>query len=538
MLAEWIKNHRGRLINAYIAQCSEAEATSEAEAAAAQAGSRIEVLTRFVVAPVITLMIRVLRGENPWTPGIQKIVRNALKFHKISVLESLRGVQTIHRIIRACIQKTADTDRPAEAQVASLVQQVTWLRQLADFEAQAVDAVIQVQEELPDPCIEESNHKAPGQAHELERYHELYTTMPEGMALHKIVYAESANLNEVAEPTPVDYIVLDANPAYEDIWGMRQVPVLIGQKASDVYNRDNIPYLEIYAEVAMSGNPTTFEITDRLLGTTFQVSVFSPAKGQFATLVKDITQRKRLEEKQQKLIAVLENSADFIGLVTFEGQSFYVNAAGRKMLGLEGNGQFVHTAFFEYFKPEDMPYIRQHVLPTVVEQGQWEGKLNFRNVDCETDIPAYCNIFVVRDTHNQTHPPLGLGIVGHNLDKHQRMEVTRRVVAIPEIGAEVPIGPLACNLETVDAKASKQTKVLTQAFLSGSQEQKAACASPIVVLDISSLETALEALVALEAQTTLSPAMTEALKKLGIDVDLPKMQSQGRCDDKRQTKQT
>jgi PAS domain-containing protein len=345
--------------------------------------------------------------------------------------------------------------------------------------------------------------------------------VPEGIALHEIIYAES---------TPVDYVVLDANPTYEDTWGMRQVPVSVGQKASDVYKGSDIPYLEIYAEVAMSGNPTAFEITDRLLGTTFYVSVFSPTQGQFATLVRDITQRKRMEEKQQKLIAVLENSDDFIGLVTFEGQSFYVNAAGRKMLGMEGNGQFVHTAFFEYFKPEDLPHIRQQVLPTVVEEGEWEGRLNFRDVASGIDIPVYCNIFVVKDTNNQTDPPLGLGIIGRSMDKHRRMvsihETDTNVAPVSKVPL-IPVAPLVGSLEATTVKTSEQTKALAQALLAGIREQQATCASKLVVLDIAGLETTLEALAALGTQTTLSHAMTEALEKLGIDVDPLKTQSQG-----------
>ncbi len=525
MLAEWIKNRRGRLINAYIAQSSGTKNELEERVTEERVSARTEALTRFVAAPMIALLIRVLQGKDEWVLGIQKIAQNALNLHEIPILESLRGVQTIHRIIRKHIQDAADrahpADRalPAEVQTDLPTQQVTWLSQLADLEAKAAYAIAQIQEENHSQCTNEFSRSASERCRELERYHNLYARVPEGIALHEIIYAES---------TAVDYVVLDTNPAYEDIWGMRQVPVSIGQKASDVYNRGNIPYLEIYAEVAMSGNPTAFEITDRLLGTTFYVSVFSPTKGQFATLVRDITQRKRMEEKHQKLIAVLENSDDFIGLVTFEGQSFYVNAAGRKMLGLEGDGRFVHTAFFEYFRQEDMPYIRQQVLPTVVEEGEWEGQLNFRDMACGMDIPVYCNIFVVKDTNNQTKPPLGLGIMGRSIDKYRRMTSTYEIDTDVALKVPlIPVAPLGGDLEASAVETSEQTKVLTQALLAGIREQQATRASRLVVLDIAALETTLEALAALQTQTTLSHAMTEALKKLGIDVDPPKTQSQG-----------
>jgi PAS domain-containing protein len=529
MLAEWIKKYRGRLISAYITRCSEAEVDSEIRK---RTDARVEALTRFVVAPIIALLTRALQDEEDWASGIRKIALSAQKARGLSILESMRSIQILHQIIRMRIQAAWETEM-ALREVASPAQQIAWISQLVDLEAQATYTLAAY---CTTSHIREEGlgQRMKGQGAS-KQYFKLYQTMPEGIALHRVIYADSANpadsanLHEVdgmMELIPIDYVVVDANPAYEDIWGMRQVPISIGQKASDVYNIGDIPYLETYAEVAMSGNPTSFEITDELWGTTFQVSVFSPSKGQFATVVRDITQRKRREQKQQKLIAVLENSSDFIGLITFEGQSFYVNAAGRKMLGLEGQGQFVHTAFFEYFKPEDVPYLRQHVLPEVVEQGQWEGKLNFRDAKREIDIPVYCNIFVVKDIDSRTKPPLGLGVMGRSIDKHQRIE-SLRLESIHEIGAgdgsvsKVPIIPLVGNLEAT------QTEALTQAVLAGIREQKTdpSCASKIVVLDVPGLEAILEAQTTVALTSKLSHTMAKALKELGIDVDARETQS-------------
>jgi predicted amino acid-binding ACT domain protein len=166
-----------------------------------------------------------------------------------------------------------------------------------------------------------------------------------------------------------------------------------------------------------------------------------------------------------------------------------------------------------------------------VEQGQWEGQLNFRDAKRGIDIPVYCNIFVVKDINSQTKPPLGLGIVGRSIEKHQAMASLRRLTtSFRESDAGdasaskvpvIPIMPLVGNLEAT------QTEALPQAILAGIREQKtnATCVSKIVVLDVTGLEAILEAQTTVALTSKLSHTMAKALKELGIDVDVHEMQS-------------
>ena len=51
-----------------------------------------------------------------------------------------------------------------------------------------------------------------------------------------------------------------------------------------------------YGEVALSGQPTNFEFFSQDLNRYLDVNVFSPEKGKFAVIFRDITERKRAEE--------------------------------------------------------------------------------------------------------------------------------------------------------------------------------------------------------------------------------------------------
>lgn len=124
-----------------------------------------------------------------------------------------------------------------------------------------------------------------------KRYRKLYSSMNEGLAVHEIIY-DDTNI-------PIDYEIIDVNKAYEEILGIKKKEIQ-GKKASEIYGTGKPPYIEIYSEVAETGNPAHFETYFEPLDKYFNISVFSPSKGTFATVFEDITSRKKAEEKIKK----------------------------------------------------------------------------------------------------------------------------------------------------------------------------------------------------------------------------------------------
>ncbi|MGB9980521.1 PAS domain S-box protein [Methanobacterium sp.] len=119
-----------------------------------------------------------------------------------------------------------------------------------------------------------------------------FDNMLEGVAIHEVIYD---SFNEA-----VDYIIIDVNPAYEDITGFKKENVL-GKKASTIYNKDTPPYIEIYSKVAMTGEPEHFEAYFEPMDKYFQIVVTSPEKGKFATFFEDISEYKTTEKKLKKV---------------------------------------------------------------------------------------------------------------------------------------------------------------------------------------------------------------------------------------------
>lgn len=123
-----------------------------------------------------------------------------------------------------------------------------------------------------------------------KKYRSLIASMNEGLALHKVVY-DTAN-------QAIDYEIIEVNTAFERQTGISN-EVVKNKLASVVYNVSPAPYLDQYAEVAQTGKPIQFETYFPPLDKHFDISVFSPEKGWFATIFSDITNRKKTDEKIQ-----------------------------------------------------------------------------------------------------------------------------------------------------------------------------------------------------------------------------------------------
>jgi|GEM_PF-4073661 len=112
------------------------------------------------------------------------------------------------------------------------------------------------------------------------RYRAVYNYMNEGLCSHEIVYDESGNA--------VDYRITDVNPMYESIVHILKDDA-IGKLASELYKADEPPFLQVYSEVAKTGQPAAFETHFMPMDRYFRISVFSPGKDRFVTIFSDIT---------------------------------------------------------------------------------------------------------------------------------------------------------------------------------------------------------------------------------------------------------
>jgi len=158
------------------------------------------------------------------------------------------------------------------------------------------------------------------------RFHSLYNTMAEGVALHRLL--------RDAEGRPVDYLILEANPAFETHTGLA-VDAVTGKRASKVYGA--ALFLDACAEVATTGGAVRFETYVEPFDKFFAVSVVSPAQDEFATIFADISEHVRMEEELRqtsaRFEAIIEASPIPMGVYNDRSEVTYLNSAFSQTFG-------------------------------------------------------------------------------------------------------------------------------------------------------------------------------------------------------------
>ena len=127
-----------------------------------------------------------------------------------------------------------------------------------------------------------------------KRYRELFNNPLTGFALHEITTDNAGN--------PVDYVFLAANNAFERFTELK-VEDIIGKRVTEVLpGIDESDFIEKYGNVALNGEPVSFEQYSPPLDKYFDIVAFSPQKGQFATFFTDITKRRKAEDQIKNLL--------------------------------------------------------------------------------------------------------------------------------------------------------------------------------------------------------------------------------------------
>ncbi len=125
-----------------------------------------------------------------------------------------------------------------------------------------------------------------------ERYRSLFSGMTEGFALHEIILDENGK--------PYDYRFIDINPAFERLTGLVREDV-VGKTHNEVLPDNSTSWVEIYGNIALTGEPVQFDNYSEALGKHYEVFAYRPAPLQFATVFMDVTDRKLQAEKIAKL---------------------------------------------------------------------------------------------------------------------------------------------------------------------------------------------------------------------------------------------
>jgi len=119
----------------------------------------------------------------------------------------------------------------------------------------------------------------------------------------------------------------------------------------------------------------------------------------FVMVLRDISERKAAEKalrnshadleslvevrtrEVRNLAAIIEATINFVGMADLQGHIFYVNPAGREMVGLTQDSSLETLNFENFHSPETCQLLTETIFPQILEQGVFETDCEFIDQD-------------------------------------------------------------------------------------------------------------------------------------------------------------
>nr|WP_294944448.1 PAS domain-containing sensor histidine kinase [uncultured Mucilaginibacter sp.] len=143
----------------------------------------------------------------------------------------------------------------------------------------------------------------------------------------------------------------------------------------------------------------------------------------FAGTALDITEEVKDKDEKRRLFTLVEHSSDFVSLSDMDSNVYYVNAAGREMLGLDAY-EPIFLQGTEFIMPGEVARVRNSIYKNLLKDGRWSGEVMYRHFKTGEAIPVYGTAVMIYDPI--TGKPQGRAAVSRDL----RREIADRQALI------------------------------------------------------------------------------------------------------------
>ncbi|MDZ8050348.1 MAG: PAS domain S-box protein [Aulosira sp. ZfuVER01] len=151
-------------------------------------------------------------------------------------------------------------------------------------------------------------------------------------------------------------------------------------------------------------------------------------------LQQEIEERKQAEIQIRKFVSLADNSSEFIGMCDMDFVPFYVNEAGRQMIGLDDLQHYKNTPVREFFFPEDQDFIINEFFSRVLDEGRAEVEIRFRHFKTGEALWMVYSVCCIKDSNNQL---IGLATLSRNItDRKQAQQKIQEQAALIDIATD------------------------------------------------------------------------------------------------------
>lgn len=137
-----------------------------------------------------------------------------------------------------------------------------------------------------------------------------FNSMVEGILFMKVICNEDGQASE--------FTVLDVNKSFEKIFEISRENI-IGKTLREAYPSIVPEWIDIYKEIAVSGEIKQSDIHFQFKDKHFKVNIVSPTKGNIITFLHDITDQMKADEILKKHFLLFENAHDILLYLKSDG---------------------------------------------------------------------------------------------------------------------------------------------------------------------------------------------------------------------------
>ncbi|MEX1080969.1 MAG: EAL domain-containing protein [Halofilum sp. (in: g-proteobacteria)] len=113
--------------------------------------------------------------------------------------------------------------------------------------------------------------------------------------------------------------------------------------------------------------------------------------------ITDVTEATQAAATQARLAEIVHNTSDFVAIADAEGNTTYVNVAGRDLVGDEG----LRDTLLDYTPAKLAGRLRDGALPKAARYGRWQGEMGLLHQD-GSEIPVSGVVLAHRDATDAT----------------------------------------------------------------------------------------------------------------------------------------
>ena len=143
----------------------------------------------------------------------------------------------------------------------------------------------------------------------------------------------------------------------------------------------------------------------------------------FAKVTRNITERKKSEEERQKLIAIIEESVDYIGMADINGKLDYHNLSATRMIGLPDNYNLSQLKIPDMHPEWARKIIVEQAIPATHATGSWQGETALLHKD-GYEIPVLQNLSLHR---NDKGEPICFTTIMRDITERKKSETALKI---------------------------------------------------------------------------------------------------------------